>query len=49
MELAELPMVVCDARKIKRLVLNLVSNAAKFTSQGKIKVTMSPTTAIQVR
>lgn len=30
----ELPLVICDARKIKQVVFNLLSNAVKFTPDG---------------
>ncbi len=34
----DLPTVMADSRRIRQVVLNLVSNAAKFTDQGFIKI-----------
>jgi signal transduction histidine kinase len=36
-----LPLVYSDQNKIKQIVLNLLSNAAKFTHEGKIKISVS--------
>ena len=33
-----LPMLVQDERKLKRIVMNLLNNAAKFTQQGDIRL-----------
>ena len=35
---ADLPTVIADNRRIRQVLLNLVSNAAKFTDQGFIRV-----------
>jgi PAS domain S-box-containing protein len=37
----ELPMINSDQDKIKQILLNLLSNAAKFTSEGEIKIEAS--------
>ncbi|MCS7177773.1 MAG: GAF domain-containing protein [Anaerolineae bacterium] len=34
----ELPTIIADSRRIRQVLLNLVSNAAKFTDQGFIRV-----------
>ncbi len=43
---AELPMVVGDEEKLRRIVMNLVSNAIKFTAQGsvtlRLRASLSP-------
>jgi signal transduction histidine kinase len=33
-----LPNLTCDAQRIQQIVLNLLSNACKFTEQGQIRV-----------
>jgi len=38
---APLPRMVSDQDKIKQIVINLLSNAAKFTHQGRILVTVT--------
>ncbi|MGQ9710549.1 MAG: GAF domain-containing protein [Anaerolineae bacterium] len=35
---ADLPTIIADSRRIRQVLLNLVSNAAKFTDQGFIQV-----------
>jgi signal transduction histidine kinase/CheY-like chemotaxis protein len=36
-----LPEVYCDARRIRQVILNLVSNAARFTDHGGIRVAVA--------
>jgi signal transduction histidine kinase/CheY-like chemotaxis protein len=36
----ELPHVYCDRTRIRQVILNLVSNAARFTDQGRISVNL---------
>jgi signal transduction histidine kinase len=35
-----LPLMYSDQNKIKQIILNLISNAAKFTHEGKIEVSV---------
>ena len=35
---ADLPTIIADSRRVRQVLLNLVSNAAKFTDQGFIRV-----------
>ena len=39
---ADLPLVYCDRRRIRQVILNLVSNAARFTDRGGIQVRVQP-------
>ncbi|HCB01971.1 MAG TPA: hypothetical protein DEP19_06275, partial [Anaerolineae bacterium] len=41
-----LPLIYSDQNKIKQIVLNLLSNAAKFTHAGKIKISVAHENAI---
>src|SRR5690606_38832041 len=36
-----LPLIYSDLNKIKQIILNLLSNAAKFTHAGKIKISVA--------
>ncbi|NJN80432.1 MAG: GAF domain-containing protein, partial [Anaerolineales bacterium] len=36
-----LPLIYSDQNKIKQIILNLLSNAAKFTHQGKVKINVN--------
>ena len=40
-EVSELPKVICDRRRIGQILNNLVSNAIKFTEEGRIVVRCS--------
>ena len=35
---SQLPLIITDRNKLKRLVLNLLANAIKFTKKGKVKL-----------
>ncbi|MHB8793694.1 MAG: GAF domain-containing sensor histidine kinase [Thermoleophilia bacterium] len=47
-EPAELQPVVMDAGKIHQVLLNLISNAIKFTDEGKIEVSLEQTPDVTV-
>ena len=40
---ADLPTVTADQTRVRQIILNLVSNAAKFTEKGFIRLSMVPT------
>jgi signal transduction histidine kinase len=37
----ELPMVYSDRQKVKQIIVNLLSNALKFTHEGGIRITVA--------
>jgi GAF domain-containing protein/DNA-binding response OmpR family regulator/anti-sigma regulatory factor (Ser/Thr protein kinase) len=39
---ADLPTVMADQTRVRQIILNLVSNAAKFTDKGYIRLSMVP-------
>jgi signal transduction histidine kinase len=40
----ELPRIYADRQRVRQIILNLVSNAAKFTEQGYIALKVKPIT-----
>ncbi len=41
----ELPPIHADAKRVRQILLNILSNAAKFTEQGYIRVRVEPRTS----
>lgn len=37
-----LPMMMADGKRVKQIILNLISNAAKFTEEGEIAIKAEP-------
>jgi signal transduction histidine kinase/CheY-like chemotaxis protein len=40
----DIPPILCDATRIREVILNLLSNAARFTDQGGVRLSVSSTT-----
>jgi signal transduction histidine kinase len=38
---ADLPVIYSDRQKVKQIIVNLLSNALKFTHEGSIEITVS--------
>jgi len=36
----DLPTVMADQTRVRQIILNLVSNAAKFTEKGSVRLSM---------